>query len=699
MAIRLRNSFTALVVGIIGVLIFVCAVRVEQYRFPVSVVDDLSGAVFEGGDRYDANRFRAMVYEPSLEVEIPGTRVRMIDVDFSILGSEEKEYPQTLRIYAGDGNYSLYASDAAHIRPGTVRFAFDGSVGSVTKLRMDFTGMHGKLIDIGRIVINPNRFVNLPFLAAAAAVFIPAVMVLSVLLTQAGAVLFAAGFMLVMCTGGAALLASPTMRIQPMFFFFSLFAAVSLFLFLFPGRKGKYPVFMAALLIVVFFTALWWASAAPFGEGPDEVMHYDVVRYIFENGALPRGDDPAVIDPRWGFSYAFSPILPFMLGAWAGKVLAFFGISDDLLFAARLVSVLSGTLAVLFTASAARRIFPESPMKYVMPALVGLFPQILFVSTYVNCDAFGLMTTAMIVCAWTAGIEKRWRYRDCFFLAAGIGLCALSYYNCYGFILVSVLLFLATSGFRRGRAKKTAAKIVFIALIVSAVCGWWFVRNAVLYDGDFLGRETMRKTAELYAEDGYRPSQIVTPKSSGMTVSSMFRETEFVKETLTSFVGRFSNFSLQVKMPVVRLWLIMIAVGLAGSLRLLLSIPREKRRIRAAEAGGEQAVSRFSAFRMSAAAQIAMLAAMAVPPVLSVIYSYAGDFQPQGRYILPAAVPLFYFVCQGLDETGNLLYKAFKRKKAQGSAVPEEIAGTAAIACAFSAAVSAVMLTVYRYYV
>ena len=46
-----------------------------------------------------------------------------------------------------------------------------------------------------------------------------------------------------------------------------------------------------------------------------------------------------------------------------------------------------------------------------------------------------------------------------------------------------------------------------------------------------------------------------------------------------------------------------------------------------------------------------MLAAMIIPNILNAYYSYASDYQPQGRYSLPMIVPLTYFMVMGY---GNL---------------------------------------------
>ena len=32
-----------------------------------------------------------------------------------------------------------------------------------------------------------------------------------------------------------------------------------------------------------------------------------------------------------------------------------------------------------------------------------------------------------------------------------------------------------------------------VMAVVAVLAGWWFIRNAILYDGDFIGRSTCAK--------------------------------------------------------------------------------------------------------------------------------------------------------------------------------------------------------------
>ena len=55
-----------------------------------------------------------------------------------------------------------------------------------------------------------------------------------------------------------------------------------------------------------------------------------------------------------------------------------------------------------------------------------------------------------------------------------------------------------------------------------------------------------------------------------------------------------------------------------------------------------------------------MAFAIVIPVLLSMYYSYASDYQPQGRYVLSCLLPLMFFVTAGIK---TVLDKLCKNKK------------------------------------
>ncbi len=46
---------------------------------------------------------------------------------------------------------------------------------------------------------------------------------------------------------------------------------------------------------------------------------------------------------------------------------------------------------------------------------------------------------------------------------------------------------------------------LLITAVVAVLAGWWFVRNYIIYDGDFLARKTMHEYAIKYAKHSLIP--------------------------------------------------------------------------------------------------------------------------------------------------------------------------------------------------
>lgn len=117
--------------------------------------------------------------------------------------------------------------------------------------------------------------------------------------------------------------------------------------------------------------------------------------------------------------------------------------------------------------------------------------------------------------SWVKAYKEGWNWTTCAVSAIGMGLCFLSYYNAYGFILTTFFFFVGTMLTDQEKApkerwKEMIQKGLFILVIVCVIALWWFIRNAILYHGDFLGRETSSACAELYARAKYKPSNSKT---------------------------------------------------------------------------------------------------------------------------------------------------------------------------------------------
>ena len=121
----------------------------------------------------------------------------------------------------------------------------------------------------------------------------------------------------------------------------------------------KTEIFIFVFLAFILLTT--WAMTQPFNSGPDEQMRYYVADYIYKHhGALPGGDDPAVRNKVWGISYAYYPVVSYMVSALFMRISRLFADPGYSMFKiARMADVLFVTGAVYFVVKASGKLFPK----------------------------------------------------------------------------------------------------------------------------------------------------------------------------------------------------------------------------------------------------------------------------------------------------------------------------------------------------
>lgn len=406
-------------------------------------------------------------------------------------------------------------------------------------------------------------------------------------------------------------------------------------------------IIFSFILICVIFAGLV-AVIQPSNTGPDEKMKMDICKYIADNGKLPHGGDEAVLDPSWGISYGFTPITPYIFAGIFIKITSNF--TQDMhayYIVARLVTVICYGIFILFNIKIAKELFKNKYYKWLFIGLTSLLPQMIYLGAYINNDCFAMMTISMIIYYGIIGVKKGWSYKTCIKYGVAIGLCALSYYNAYGYILTSAILFIVSQLKDKISIKEILKKGLVVVGISVLLAGWWFVRSAIIYNGDFLGLTTTDEYSNKYAIDECKAKNRTTPQKEGLSIKTMLIDKGWIATTLHSFIGVFGGMNVPVPKYATLLALAVIFVGLIGFLVHLFRARKSK------NADGE---------KDSKLLEIIFVIDIIIPVMLSLYYSYSSDFQPQGRYIMPMLVPFMYFVTKGLYA---IIEKFEKRAMAQ----------------------------------
>lgn len=407
---------------------------------------------------------------------------------------------------------------------------------------------------------------------------------------------------------------------------------------------------------VVFCFCLYflWSCIIPYNQVPDEFARYLIPKYIFNFGHIPTGIEEEVRISNWGFSYALTPILSYQISALFMKIMSIFTISERyLLLAARFTSVLSSTIAVVFYFLIAQKLFKKY-FRWVFVIFISILPQMVFISSYVNNDALAILSSAVIFYAWILCLETNWNLKSSILLSVGLGICALSYMNAYGFILCSVLLYIMD--FFTNRKNVQSKNMIKAGIIIFFICfiiaGWWFIRMGILYNFDFFGLKTKNLLGETYAIDNLKPSNLLTPTKINMNVIDMLFNgfetlpTSWILITYYSFIGCFGYMSIYLKPLTYFIYTfvftfcgIMVMLNSKNIFRYSNTLEKRKRNWK-----------------------IMVMLSIIIPIVLSIWYSYNVDYQPQGRYILPLIVPLMYVLAKGLESGARLFKKEYIKK-------------------------------------
>lgn len=421
------------------------------------------------------------------------------------------------------------------------------------------------------------------------------------------------------------------------------------------NRKERNERIIEIAVGVCLFAVLFiWGMVQPITEQPDERCRYALPYYIMQEGKLPNGTASELIISTWGISYAFFPGLPYIVMALFMKVLSLFTANAyALLMAARAANMLAGVVCYIFVRKTAKKLFSDKKAGWFFTLAASFWPQVLFIFTYVNCDAFAYMSCAIMVYALVSGLQEGWTVKNYVTLSVGIAICALSYYNAYGMVLGSSLVFLASFFYQKedgktGFAMKNCLRTGFIiAGIVLVLAGWWFIRSAILYNGDFLGFAANRRSAEMYAADSFKPSVKETFQNTGYPIYCLFFHEGYLEMLVNSFFGRFGNMVLSPPVYVLRGFKIILFVGILGLL-----LPNRRKAFTGTKRAGF-----FTG----------MFVAAFTPLLLAYWYAYSSDYQAQGRYLLPGLIPMLSILFMGIQNISDCITKVTAKKAALGT--------------------------------
>lgn len=284
------------------------------------------------------------------------------------------------------------------------------------------------------------------------------------------------------------------------------------------NKEGKLLWVLIALFLLI---GGWYSVAIPLGEGVDEVPHFDYVRYVKENHALPiqpwqDNGRPLLVSmghhpPLYyvlnalviagintdDFSTTFIPNPHFEWGGnyhndgwnvylhppvqdwpWRNSVLA--------MHLVRFTTLLLGAITLYATYQIGTQLFPNTPwIPLTSIAWLAFNPSFVFMASTVHHDT--LMAAVFTLGLWWLSTLSKTNLSPQRGVIGGLLLGAAMLTKLSGFSLVAVYgLTFAYFAFRNRSLKTILPCAGSTFLIAFMVAGWWYLRNWYLYD-DLLG--------------------------------------------------------------------------------------------------------------------------------------------------------------------------------------------------------------------
>ena len=387
-------------------------------------------------------------------------------------------------------------------------------------------------------------------------------------------------------------------------------------------------IITAGVLFFLFFSYyVFTAWNLPRGAGPDSGAHYDVARFIYENGrlaVLPADADQLALTP-YGSTRALRPPLSYLVSAGVARVIGDAGSSTFINL--RFGSGLLCAIAVVLSYLGLWMLFRYFWLALAGALLFGLLPQLAFIASYTNDDSGAILSGTALVFAMILVLQKGLNIRTTIIFGIATGLVLLSKFTAWLLLPMAAGFLVPYLWKSRWRGVNHMAVIV-IATVVGG--GWWVLFNMYHYgiDDPLLNKVSTRLSEErAVLRDAGNRGYI----SRGVDLSELIlnNHKNFIGETFKATVGHLDWLRVRLGWPQYALYAIIFAVGF---FYLPLRLAREWIGVSGHPAPHEARGMTwfFSLLFLMVTFQI----------IMYIRFNLYHDVQVQGKYLLPAFLPV-----------------------------------------------------------
>jgi 4-amino-4-deoxy-L-arabinose transferase-like glycosyltransferase len=405
--------------------------------------------------------------------------------------------------------------------------------------------------------------------------------------------------------------------------------------------------FFGLLLVLYFLTRLPWIFMVPMVEAPDEFSHFWVINFLVERCRLPEAADVLAGGPSAVYgSLPQLGYLPHVLTGYLGQMVA---PAVDISVTSRFGSLFAGVVLLWCSVIFGRKLFGrEKLLRWALPAVIVFQPQLVFVNSYANCDSVMASLAALALLLTCNMVESGLKTRSSVALGLTLAWLALTKYPGMAVFPACALGFLFAARINRQSIKKTLAQAAITATL-AATCLFWFARNGAIFDGDYLGTQTMFSTwAKTYNR----------PLAPHISISAVLKQKSFWRMTIFSFWGMFGYMTVYLWRPLYIIYMVLMGTALGGGIKALIAgtiLPAVQRlrqpksdlptiSFMTDEEAGERKV-KTAMWMVLATCFLGNLAAM----IYAMTKNLGGG---QGRYLFPSEIPIIALILGGLYLTG-----------------------------------------------
>lgn len=391
--------------------------------------------------------------------------------------------------------------------------------------------------------------------------------------------------------------------------------------------KHKEKRYLISLLTFSLCLFTIYAIIVPFNSAPDEKLRFDIVDFIVKNKVLPIGGDPRLYYGEYGVTYVFKPYLAYIISAILCIITDIFKMNIEHYMVARLFSVICGVGTIYFTYLISNKIFDKSRFKYIIPFFLATIPQFAFINSYVNQDSLMIFLSSIMIYLWILGIERQWNYDIVIKVGLISGLMLLTYLNGYIIIFATFIIVLLTYKNKDVNFIKKTTLCISIMILIS---GWFFIRNLIIYNGEIFGGSIAFELRETLAIPSLKPSSIDVPYKSGINMISILYKTDWLKKTFMSSWAMLGNMDIRLDKIYYISVLVFTFVAIIGEIIKMVEWIKHR--------------EKDKGIAINAVCIIAIILAL----LQSLYYSTYNDYQPQGRYLYCAIVPILIIIFSGI---------------------------------------------------